>query len=138
MITLPSVEDLRLMLFSKRQHYTKKVEKLSSSIQEKLREPILGPKTHDADTNSMPDIGFSRIATFNKVLGKIDDAIKRLDEGQYGNCIECGEPIPFKRLEAVPFTEHCVPCKTALEEQATINFNGALIRLDHQREAITI
>ena len=39
-----------------------------------------------------------------KLLKKVQAAIKRIDEGEYGYCEETGEPIPESRLEAIPFT----------------------------------
>lgn len=39
---------------------------------------------------------------------EIEEAIQRLDNGTYGTCRECGEPIPFARLQAVPSTDFCI------------------------------
>ncbi len=38
---------------------------------------------------------------------QIDAALGRLDEGEYGECIECGQEIPIERLRALPFTLRC-------------------------------
>lgn len=38
---------------------------------------------------------------------QIDAALSRLDEGEYGECIECGQEIPIERLRALPFTLRC-------------------------------
>lgn len=43
-------------------------------------------------------------------IKQIDQALKRIEKGVYGICKECGEEIPRKRLEAVPFTVFCVDC----------------------------
>lgn len=43
-------------------------------------------------------------------LVQIKNALKRMEDGEYGICQECGETIPLKRLEAVPFTSYCVDC----------------------------
>jgi RNA polymerase-binding protein DksA len=43
-------------------------------------------------------------------LLNIEAALKRLEAGTYGHCTACGEGIPPKRLEALPFTTHCVSC----------------------------
>ena len=40
----------------------------------------------------------------------IDAALKRLDEGDYGYCVECDEEIPAKRLEVDPAAPRCVAC----------------------------
>ena len=39
-------------------------------------------------------------------------ALLRLDDGTYGDCVTCGEPIAAERLEALPFAEQCVDCKS--------------------------
>lgn len=41
-------------------------------------------------------------------LSDVNDALARMDEGSYGRCAICGEPIPFERLRAIPTTEYCV------------------------------
>ena len=47
-----------------------------------------------------------------KLISKIDSAIKRIDDGNYGYCEETGDPIGIKRLEARPTATHCIDCKT--------------------------
>jgi DnaK suppressor protein len=49
-------------------------------------------------------------------LAKIDAALKRLDEGSYGECLDCGEAISGARLEANPMATRCVGCESAREE----------------------
>lgn len=49
-------------------------------------------------------------------LGRIDLALKALDDGSYGLCDECGCAIPFERLQIEPQTQHCVACKSRWEE----------------------
>ncbi|HTF99958.1 MAG TPA: RNA polymerase-binding protein DksA [Nitrospirota bacterium] len=52
-----------------------------------------------------------------KLLKKIDEAIARIDNGNYGVCESCGGEINIKRLEARPVTTLCIECKTAQEEE---------------------
>ena len=49
-------------------------------------------------------------------LGKIDIALKAMDEGTYGRCEKCNEDIPFERLEAVPYTTFCIEHAKAVEQ----------------------
>jgi DnaK suppressor protein len=49
-------------------------------------------------------------------IHSIDEALLRIDEGDYGICEECDEDIPIGRLKAMPFTRHCVKCKSDLEK----------------------
>jgi RNA polymerase-binding protein DksA len=46
----------------------------------------------------------------------IDEALDRVVKGMYGSCDECGDEIPKKRLEALPYTIYCVDCQQELEK----------------------
>lgn len=49
-------------------------------------------------------------------LHSIDEALLRIAEDEYGICEECEDDIPLGRLKAMPFTRHCVKCKSDLEK----------------------
>ncbi len=49
-----------------------------------------------------------------KLLREIEDALRRLEQGTYGTCMECEEPISVKRLNAVPWARYCVTCQEAI------------------------
>jgi DnaK suppressor protein len=51
------------------------------------------------------------------LIWKIKDALRRIEEGTYGICEECGEDIPIARLKARPVTNYCLDCKTRMESQ---------------------
>src|SRR6516162_10362976 len=53
------------------------------------------------------EIEFALIQMKAEKLNKIDDALRRLEEGTYGYCFECGEEINEKRLRALPFAVRC-------------------------------
>jgi DnaK suppressor protein len=55
-----------------------------------------------------------------KLISKIRGALEKIDNGTFGICEVCGEPIDFKRLEARPVTDHCIDCKTDEEEEEKI------------------
>lgn len=46
----------------------------------------------------------------------IDEALQRIDDGEYGVCEECEEEIPLGRLKVVPFARYCVRCKSEIEK----------------------
>ena len=50
-------------------------------------------------------------------ISQLEDALRRIDEGTLGVCRECGKEIPKERMEAVPTTTICVPCKEADQRQ---------------------
>ncbi len=47
----------------------------------------------------------------SEMLAEIEAALARLDDGTYGDCLECGEQIDVERLEAIPSAALCVNCK---------------------------
>ena len=48
-------------------------------------------------------------------LTEVRAALDRLDDGTFGECLQCGEVIGEKRLEAVPWTPHCIACQEKIE-----------------------
>jgi len=52
-----------------------------------------------------------------KLLAKIDEALQRIDDNEFGECESCGEQIGAKRLAARPVTSLCIECKTAQESR---------------------
>ena len=46
-----------------------------------------------------------------KILQAIEEALWRMEQGTYGACRDCGEPIAPARLEAIPWTRVCISCK---------------------------
>ena len=50
-------------------------------------------------------------------LKNIDEALLKIEEGEYGICEECEEEIPIGRLKIVPFARYCVKCKADIEKQ---------------------
>ena len=50
------------------------------------------------------------------VLEAIEAALKRIEDGTYGTCVNCGKPIAEERLAAIPWATHCIDCKR-LEER---------------------
>jgi DnaK suppressor protein len=50
-----------------------------------------------------------------KLIGKLQDALSRLEAGTFGQCTRCGRPIGAARLRARPMTDLCIECKTETE-----------------------
>jgi DnaK suppressor protein len=51
------------------------------------------------------------------LLTEVEEALKRIENGTYGYCIVCGNPIPEKRLEALPWASRCVKDQEQLEQR---------------------
>ena len=56
-----------------------------------------------------------------KLIMKIKEALKRIDNGEFGICESCGEEIGLERLRARPVTTLCIDCKTEEEQQEKRN-----------------
>jgi RNA polymerase-binding transcription factor len=59
---------------------------------------------------------FSQSNNERQTLMMVDGALARIREGSFGECISCGKEINAKRLEAVPWTRHCIECQEKLEQ----------------------
>jgi RNA polymerase-binding transcription factor len=87
-----------------------------------LREvlPTESTQVKDAEEQSMEDfvlgMDFALMEMESATLKKIDEALRRLEEGTYGVCEECGEKINEARLKALPFASTCVQCQERREE----------------------
>jgi len=90
---------------------------LSHSIEDLVDED--GNDSHLADSATETlDRGMEQSLEDNaeNLLAHIDAALARLDEGTYGRCERCGQPIAEERLEALPYATRCIECKR-LEER---------------------
>jgi len=76
-------------------HYTEYVDKASFDEDQNLRIRI-----RDRESN---------------LIKKYQTALRRIEEGEFGICEDCGEEIPFNRLRARPVTTKCIRCKTREE-----------------------
>ena len=50
-----------------------------------------------------------------RTLASVDAALLAMQEGSYGTCDECGEPIATRRLQAIPWASHCIRCQEMLD-----------------------
>jgi DnaK suppressor protein len=51
------------------------------------------------------------------LLEQVEAAIKRIDEGLYGICARCGQPIAPDRLDALPYAIYCISCQSLVEHE---------------------
>lgn len=82
------------------------------------------------DLSSMPihmaDIGsdnfdqeftLSLMESDEETLGQIEQALERIEQAAYGRCLECDTVIPKSRLNAIPYTPHCVQCAEKVQRR---------------------
>jgi DnaK suppressor protein len=70
-----------------------------------------GDLADQASGNNEVHIQLKLKQTDAKILQAIEEALFRLEKGTYGICRDCGDPIAFVRLQAIPWTRVCITCK---------------------------
>jgi DnaK suppressor protein len=69
----------------------------------------------EIQANEGREIGFATRTLLIERVHKLETALERLRDGDYGVCVECGEPIAAARLRAMPEVQTCVRCQDRLE-----------------------
>src|SRR6476469_244935 len=59
---------------------------------------------------------FHQSTADRQLIAQVEGALGRIREGNFGQCISCGKEINAKRLEAVPWTRHCIECQELAEQ----------------------
>ena len=109
-------EVLRSMLEDRRREIHEKLRTLRETLPAEIAE------VKDAEEQSVADfvqeIDFTLMQMKSETLAKIDDALRRVEDGSYGTCAECRGPISEARLRALPFADLCRDCQEAQEQRA--------------------
>ena len=111
--------DLKQMLDGRRRELQAEVQGKMRGVREegswggKLNEVLDAVESAEADIQE--DLEFALVQMKSETLNKVNDALARLEQGNYGNCFDCGEEIAEKRLRALPFAVRCKDCEEARE-----------------------
>ncbi|MBJ6727894.1 TraR/DksA family transcriptional regulator [Geomesophilobacter sediminis] len=110
-------EELKSMLLKMKEETLQEINKaMKSGSDLPVNEPS-GDIYDQASSERDRELGLLLGDREREKLRNIDEALLRLEEGEYGICEECEEEIPMGRLKIVPFARHCVKCKSDLEKQ---------------------
>ncbi len=110
----------------------KKIETYRKQLEERqqaLRKIVASTEQagRDADVGTAQDIADRAASSYTKeflfhqsnsernTLNMVESALGRIREGIFGECINCGNEINAKRLEAVPWTRYCIACQEKME-----------------------
>ena len=111
---------IRTALEQRREELQQEYDQTLLEIAELQRDRLTDSAGDDqADTGTKTFEREQEITLANNILERINQverALERLDEGSYGWCERCGNPIPVERLAAFPSATLCVTCKQ-LEER---------------------
>jgi DnaK suppressor protein len=111
--------ELKQMLDARRREIQAEVQGKMRDVREegtwggKMNEVLDAVESSEADIQE--DIEFALIQMKSETLNKINDALVRLEHGNYGYCFDCAEEIAEKRLRALPFAVRCKDCEEARE-----------------------
>ena len=107
-------------------YFKKKLEERQQMLRRNVSRVEQDGRSTDLD--SAQDIADRAASSYNKeflfhqsnserqLLQMVEGALSRIREGVFGECISCGKEINPKRLEAVPWTRHCIECQEKLEK----------------------
>lgn len=104
---------LRHMLEDRRGEIQQKLRSLRETLPAEVVE-VKDPEEQSV-ADFVQDVDFALMEMKSATLAKIDDALRRLDEGRYGSCEDCGREIAAARLKAVPFASLCRECQEQQE-----------------------
>ena len=111
--------ELKQMLSERRREIQAEVQGKMRGVREegswggKMNEVLDTVESAEADIQE--DLEFALVQMKSETLTKINDALVRLEQGDYGNCYDCGEEIAEKRLRALPFAVRCKDCEEVRE-----------------------
>lgn len=74
------------------------------------------------------DISLKQLSTHRETLLKIDEALRKLNEGTYGKCDDCGEEISEERLRVLPFAIYCRDCQEKKEQIEEMERREGIVR----------
>ena len=99
------------LLLSKREEIVSSPER-STVVDEAMR---TGDWVDHSSRENDIHVNLALKQTDTKLLRAIDEALQRVDQGTFGICLDCQEPIADERLRAVPWTRVCIDCKEKQE-----------------------
>ena len=123
-ITKEHIKQFRQQLIAER-------AKLASEIRSIAQETSKSPREASGDLSAYTlhmadmaadtyerELSMNIVSSEQELLYQIDDALKRLDDGSFGLCQQCSQPITMSRLKAVPYASLCIGCQRAKEQKS--------------------
>ncbi|MBM0103886.1 TraR/DksA family transcriptional regulator [Steroidobacter sp. S1-65] len=89
----------------------KSVDETPGNVAERARD-----SEDDSFATLVVDTNLTEMERDVEELRMIDSALQRISAGTYGDCADCGQPIPLARLQAEPTAERCIQCQELHEK----------------------
>lgn len=144
-----TLESLRMRLDEERERVERQIAGLTDSgLGESLSDSTGEVSAYDNHPADLGSETFERSKDFalrenaRIILGNINKAYEKIDDGTYGICENCKEDVPLERLQALPYATLCVECKEREEDVSRTStrpveeevLNPAFMRFDQDRE----
>ncbi len=118
-LTKAQFDQFRQLLHEKRIRLIEQAKKTLNT------EMVLAPEDRfdevdQASSEYMQAFSFRLRGRERFLMDKIELALKKIDDGEFGTCEECEEPISLKRLQARPEAPLCIQCKEAQEKEEAV------------------
>jgi len=110
---------LRRLLVEKRKEILKEIKNDTSRYIKGESKQLVDTALDDGDWSIVDlaeDINLMHLSSHRDDLQKLDEAIRKLNEGTYGICEDCGDEISEKRLNILPYAIYCIDCKEKREK----------------------
>ncbi|OGD23179.1 MAG: hypothetical protein A2Y69_12030 [Candidatus Aminicenantes bacterium RBG_13_59_9] len=107
-------EQVRRKLLEKKEAIVRKLSRTAAASKE-VETDIARDVADKAENSYTKEFLLSLSDTDRDQLIHIDQALRSLERGSYGICQSCGRPITKKRLEALPWSVHCLVCQQKIE-----------------------
>ena len=117
-------QDLRRLLEQRKRQLAAEMQGMMRSVRHDSRGERGADEQDVAEADTRSDIDLAVIQMKAETVARIDAALKRLDQGGHGDCVECGEKISIERLTALPFALRCRECEESREKAV----NGRAVR----------
>ncbi len=109
-------QDLKRMLEERRRELVHEVHaRIREARADHNHEHDVLDEAETSDIDIQEESGFAVIQMKSETLNRIDTALRRISEGTYGLCFECGDQIAEPRLRALPFAMRCKECEESCE-----------------------
>ncbi len=123
-MTKQQLKQFRQALLQERTKFASEIKAIVKETSKNPREAsgdLSAYTVHMADMSADTydrELSMNIVSSEQEVLYQIDDALKRMEEGTFGVCQQCGKPINLSRLRAVPYASLCISCQRTKEQKA--------------------
>lgn len=115
-LTKKELEEFRLLLLQKRGIVTGNMDHLEGGMRLAAEsDKGAGDSADHGADSAEQDLSLALLESEVDVVQKIDEALERIEEGDFGTCMSCEKAIVKPRLKAIPWTYYCVDCQRQSE-----------------------